>query len=123
MGENGEDFDFGTAAMRMLEGIRRNDEDDPRNQRIEEVEEPDSPTPQGSGGGMILAPQPRSGEVERSAEARSNEDILKMGRQSTSSSRRAYPDQVVEEEANHEGQDEKSEELEYIDVDQLKEEE
>jgi hypothetical protein len=123
MGENGEDFDFGTAAMRMLEGIRRNDEDDPRNQRIEEVEEPDSPTPQGSGGGMVLAAEPRSGDVERSSEARSNEDILKMGRRSTSSSRRAYPDQVVEEEAKDEGQDEKSEELEYIDVDQLKEEE
>jgi hypothetical protein len=123
MGENGEDFDFGTAAMRMLEGIRRNDEDDPRNQRIEEVEEPDSPTPQGSGGGMVLAAEPRSGDVERSSEARSNEDILKMGRRSTSSSRRAFPDQVVEEEAKDEGQDEKSEELEYIDVDQLKEEE
>lgn len=27
MGENGEDFDFGTAAMKMLEGIRRNDDD------------------------------------------------------------------------------------------------
>jgi hypothetical protein len=123
MGENGEDFDFGTAAMRMLEGIRRNDEDDPRNQRIEEVEEPDSPTPQGSGGGMVLAAEPRSGDVERSSEARSNEDILKMGRRSTSSSRRAFPEQVVEEEAKDEGQDEKSEELEYIDVDQLKEEE
>ena len=123
MGENGEDFDFGTAAMRMLEGIRRNDEDDPRNQRIEEVEVPDSPTPQGSGGGMVLAAEPRSGDVERSSEARSNEDILKMGRRSTSSSRRAFPDQVVEEEAKDEGQDEKSEELEYIDVDQLKEEE
>jgi hypothetical protein len=123
MGENGEDFDFGTAAMRMLEGIRRNDEDDPRNQRIEEVEEPDSPTPQGSGGGMVLAAEPRSGDVERSSELRSNEDILKMGRRSTSSSRRAFPDQVVEEEAKDEGQDEKSEALEYIDVDQLKEEE
>jgi hypothetical protein len=123
MGENGEDFDFGTAAMRMLEGIRRNDEDDPRNQRIEEVEEPDSPTPQGSGGGMVLAAEPRSGDVERSSEARSNEDILKMGRRSTSSSRRAFPEQAVEEEAKDEGQDEKSEELEYIDVDQLKEEE
>jgi hypothetical protein len=123
MGENGEDFDFGTAAMRMLEGIRRNDEDDPRNQRIEEVEEPDSPTPQGSGGGMVLAAEPRSGDVQRSSEARSNEDILKMGRRSTSSSRRAFPEQAVEEEAKDEGQDEKSEELEYIDVDQLKEEE
>lgn len=28
MGENGQDFDFGTAAMRMLEGIRRNSDDD-----------------------------------------------------------------------------------------------
>lgn len=27
MGDNGQDFDFGTAAMRMLEGIRRGDED------------------------------------------------------------------------------------------------
>jgi hypothetical protein len=107
----------------MLEGIRRNDEDDPRNQRIEEVEEPDSPTPQGSGGGMVLAAEPRSGDVERSSEARSTEDILKMGRRSTSSSRRAFPEQVVEEEAKDEGQDEKSGELEYIDVDQLKEEE
>jgi hypothetical protein len=122
MGENGEDFDFGTAAMRMLEGIRRNDEDDPRNQRIEEVEEPDSPTPQGSGGGMVLAAEPRSGDVKRSSEARSNEDILKMGRRSTSSSRRAFPKQAVEE-GKDEVQDEKSEELEYIDVDQLKEEE
>jgi len=123
MGENGEDFDFGTAAMRMLEGIRRNDEDDPRNQRIEEVEEPDSPTPQGSGGGMVLAAEPRSGDVERSSEARSNEDILKMGRRSTGSSRRALPERMVEEEVKDEEQDEKSEELEYIDVDQLKDEE
>jgi len=123
MGENGEDFDFGTAAMRMLEGIRRNDEDDPRNQRIEEVEEPDSPTPQGSGGGMVLTAEPRSGDFGHSAEARSNEDILKMGRRSTSSSRRAFPAQVVEEEVNEEAQDEKSEELEYVDVDQLKDEE
>jgi hypothetical protein len=123
MGENGEDFDFGTAAMRMLEGIRRNDEDEPRNQRIEEVEEPDSPTPQGSGGGMILTAEPRPGDVERSSELRSNEDILKMGRRSTSSSRRAYPDQVVEKETKDEAEDEKSEELEYVDVDQLKEEE
>ena len=28
MGENGQDFDFGTAAMKMLEGIRRNDDDE-----------------------------------------------------------------------------------------------
>jgi len=123
MGENGEDFDFGTAAMRMLEGIRRNDEDDPRNQRIEEVEEPDSPTPQGSGGGMVLAAEPRSEDFGHSAEVRSNEDILKMGRRSTSSSRRAYPEQVVEEEVKDEAQDEKSEELEYVDVDHLKDEE
>jgi len=123
MGENGEDFDFGTAAMRMLEGIRRNDEDDPRNQRIEEVEEPDSPTPQGSGGGMVLAAEPRSEDFGHSAEVRSNEDILKMGRRSTSSSRRAFPAQVVEEEVKDEAQDEKSEELEYVDVDQLKDEE
>jgi hypothetical protein len=106
-----------------LEGIRRNDEDEPRNQRIEEVEEPDSPTPQGSGGGMILTAEPRPGDVERSSELRSNEDILKMGRRSTSSSRRAYPDQVVEKETKDEAEDEKSEELEYVDVDQLKEEE
>ena len=123
MGENGEDFDFGTAAMRMLEGIRRNDEDDPRNQRIEEVEEPDSPTPQGSGGGMVLAAEPRSEDFGHSAEVRSNEDILKIGRRSTSSSRRAYPEQVVEEEVKDEAQDEKSEELEYVDVDHLKDEE
>jgi hypothetical protein len=123
MGENGEDFDFGTAAMRMLEGIRRNDEDDPRNQRIEEVEEPDSPTPQGSGGGMVLTAEPKSGDFGHSSEVRSHEDRLKMGRRSTSSSRRAYPDQVVEEEVKDEAQDEKSEELEYVDVDQLKEEE
>jgi len=123
MGENGEDFDFGTAAMRMLEGIRRNDEDDPRNQRIEEVEEPDSPTPQGSGGGMVLTAEPRSGHIDRSSEARSNEDILKMGRRSTGSSRRALPERMVEEEVKDEEQDEKSEELEYIDVDQLKDEE
>ena len=122
MGENGEDFDFGTAAMRMMEGIRRNDEDDPRNQRIEEVEEPDSPTPQGSGGGMVLAAEPKSGDFGPSTEARSNEDILKTGRRSTSSSRRAFPAQVVEEEVNEEAQDEKSEELEYVDVDQLKDE-
>jgi len=122
MGENGEDFDFGTAAMRMLEGIRRNDEDDPRNQRIEEVEEPDSPTPQGSGGGMVLTAEPRSDDFGHSAE-RSHEDILKMGRRSTSSSRRAFPDQMVETGARDEEQEEKSEELEFIDVDQLKDEE
>jgi len=123
MGENGEDFDFGTAAMRMLEGIRRNDEDDPRNQRIEEVEEPDSPTPQGSGGGMVLTAEPRSGDFGHSDQVRSNEDILKMGRRSTSSSRRAFPAQVAEEEVKDEAQDERSEELEYVDVDQLKDEE
>lgn len=111
MGENGEDFDFGTAAMRMLEGIRRNDEDDPRNQRIEEVEEPESPTPQGSGGGMVLTAEPR-----RSRDFRRSEDSARTERQSSSSTRQ---EPIPKEDPS----EEESDGLEYVDVDQLKEDE
>jgi hypothetical protein len=127
MGENGEDFDFGTAAMRMLEGIRRNDEDDPRNQRIEEVEEPESPTPGGLGGGMILTDEPkRSGGIRRDGDVKqeANEELDGLDRPRRSRSvRQPFPKAEVKEEPDDEVKEEKSEELEYVDVDQLKEEE
>lgn len=120
MGENGEDFDFGTAAMRMLEGIRRNDEDDPRNQRIEEVEEPESPTPQGSGGGMILTAEP--GDSRRSVDTMRARDAEEEERRSISSTRQLLPKEEVDELKNHEVKEEESDGLEYVDADDLKEE-
>lgn len=56
MGENGQDFDFGTAAMKMLEGIRRDNEEggEPSSQheRADTSDlAPPSPTP---GGGIML---------------------------------------------------------------------
>jgi hypothetical protein len=116
MGENGEDFDFGTAAMRMLEGIRRNEEDDPRNRPIEELEEPDSPTPGTKGlvGSRVLTDEPRSGEFGRSAEIRRSSDVGKVERRSISSTRELVPREDMKEE--------ESEEMEYVDVDDLKEE-
>lgn len=88
MGENGEDFDFGTAAMKMLEGIRRNDEDgfeavatgpDGQNRqngglvRIDSETDIDPPSPSPGGDVMLgqdmvlptAAAQRRSGEYHR----------------------------------------------------------
>lgn len=76
MGENGQDFDFGTAAMKMLEGIRRgdDDEDEPpsRRERADTSDlAPSSPTPGGErmlGQDMVLDSTPtqrRSGEHHR----------------------------------------------------------
>lgn len=122
MGENGEDFDFGTAAMRMLEGIRRNEEDDPRNRPIVEVEEPDSPTPltKGLGGSMVLTDEPRrSGEFRRSAELGRIGDLGKVERRTSSSSIR----QPFAHEVADDATEQVSDGMEYVDVDDLKEEE
>jgi hypothetical protein len=78
MGENGQDFDFGTAAMKMLEGIRRTDDDGdvvPKHEPIEEVEEPPSPSPgvpKGFEDMMVLTDAPRS---RRSADIRRSVNI------------------------------------------------
>jgi len=124
MGEHGEDFDFGTAAMRMLEGIRRNEDGDPRNRPIEEVEEPDSPTPGTKGlggdmGSMVLTDEPKSGESRRSAEIRRNGDLGKVERRSSST--RELASQVVAEGEEEEEEEEESDGMEYVDVDDLKE--
>ena len=85
MGENGQDFDFGTAAMKMLEGIRRNDDDDgAEGNRVPGATQdrpngldrrdsgadlgPPSPSPGGEiklGQDMVLATTRRSGEYHR----------------------------------------------------------
>jgi hypothetical protein len=78
MGENGQDFDFGTAAMKMLEGIRQSNGDQGSGSPGREDDEPPSPSPgmeKGLEEFMVLADEPepsRSVEYRRSAEARRN---------------------------------------------------
>jgi hypothetical protein len=92
MGENGQDFDFGTAAMKMLEGIRRTDDDETsgsgaRGGPIEEVEEPPSPSPgvgKGLGEPMVLA---GAEEPRRSGEYRRRSSRTSVERRTSSASR------------------------------------
>lgn len=113
MGDNGQDFDFGTAAMKMLEGIRQTDGDDfvapsMSTEPADLDDEPPSPSPGMANGikeSMVLVEEDeprRSGEYRRSAEARRNRRMGSFDRRGSSGSARL-------EELR-----EKGDEMEYI---------
>lgn len=116
MGDNGQDFDFGTAAMKMLEGIRQTDGDDfnapPISAEPADLDdEPPSPSPgmaKGTNGSMVLIEEdePRPpGEYRRSLEARRSRRMGSVDRRGSSGS--APLDDLRETKENGDG-------MEYI---------
>ena len=104
MGENGQDFDFGTAAMKMLEGIRRTDDDDDvvklKHEPIEEVEEPPSPSPgvpKGFEEMMVLTDPRRSRDSRRSADIKREDSLGLVERRGSRASTRQESTDLADE--------------------------